>query len=124
MNVFELILNDDSSKKLIYKLIDDMIPVIENLHNNNIVHRDIKPENIMYDKKNFILIDLGLACINQCNFLAGTKDYILPNILYNPNSDIEEYKKSDIYAFGITCYQLANRKLHFYNSINNPYIPS
>ena len=31
------------------------------LNNNKIVHLDIKPSNIMYDKKNFKIIDFGLS---------------------------------------------------------------
>lgn len=108
-NINDFIENYDIYVDDIKNFMEDMLPVVEVLHQNNIVHRDIKPGNIIYQNlQNFVLIDLGLSCIDDCEHLSGTPGYVIPELYYTKNPSLELYKQSDIYALGITLYQLAN----------------
>ena len=48
-------------------LFDQLIPIIENVHNRSIIHRDLKPENILMgreeESKLVYLIDFGISKI-------------------------------------------------------------
>jgi serine/threonine protein kinase len=73
-----------------------------------IVHRDIKPENILVNKKGEIKVaDFGLAQLGESSdrttgVTMGTPLYMSPEQVQGRELD----PRSDIYSFGITCYQL------------------
>ena len=104
---------------------------LQYIHQKGIIHRDIKPENFVFDEKGYLhLTDFGLAIYenenknieeniiiedNDGNFhedyiqndLVGTLGYIAPEIILNTN---KESFVSDIFSFGIICYELIFRK--------------
>jgi len=55
------------SLKTILLLLDQLIPLLESIHNRSIIHRDLKPENILMgrnEKQNKVyLIDYGISKI-------------------------------------------------------------
>ncbi|EGR32064.1 protein kinase domain protein [Ichthyophthirius multifiliis] len=57
------------SLKTILLLIDQLITVIEQIHNRSILHRDLKPENILMGRdenlNNVYIIDFGISKIYQ-----------------------------------------------------------
>lgn len=78
-----------------------------------IVHRDIKPENILVNKKGEIKVaDFGLAQLGKspddqsdgqaAGVTMGTPLYMSPEQVRGRELD----PRSDIYSFGVTCYQL------------------
>jgi serine/threonine-protein kinase len=77
-----------------------------------IVHRDIKPENIMLTKAGEVKVaDFGLARITgegdslnltQTGMTMGTPLYMSPEQVEGKPLD----PRSDIYSFGVTCYQM------------------
>jgi len=73
-----------------------------------IVHRDIKPENLLVNKKGEIKVaDFGLAQLGESadrlrGVTMGTPLYMSPEQVNGSELD----PRSDIYSFGITCYQL------------------
>lgn len=77
-----------------------------------IVHRDIKPENILVTKKGEVKVaDFGLAqlhdnpeagSITREGMTLGTPLYMSPEQVNGRELD----PRSDIYSFGVTCYQL------------------
>ena len=73
-----------------------------------IVHRDIKPENILVNKKGEIKVaDFGLAQLGESSdrsatVTMGTPLYMSPEQVQGRELD----PRSDIYSFGVTCYQL------------------
>ncbi len=77
-----------------------------------IVHRDIKPDNILVDKKGVVKVaDFGLAQLQENpdtggltkeGSTLGTPLYMSPEQVRGETLDI----RSDIYSFGVTCYQL------------------
>jgi len=77
-----------------------------------IVHRDIKPDNILVNRKGVVKVaDFGLAQLQENPDVGGlTKEgstlgtplYMSPEQVRGETLDI----RSDIYSFGVTCYQL------------------
>ncbi len=86
-----------------------------------IIYRDLKPDNIMLrpDGK-LVLIDFGIAVIGESNELSclGTKGYAAPE-QYISGATIDV--RTDIYALGMTLYQLATGE-QFIKSQNDPEI--
>lgn len=84
---------------------------LERIHSFGIVHRDIKPSNIMLEGgKNVKLMDLGIARINGGNKFStvgfiGTPQYASPEQIECGSDDAID-RRSDIYALGITLYEL------------------
>ena len=90
------------------------------LHDRGTVHRDIKPGNILIDQENTVKIcDLGLAIQAGAAIgdesTAGTVHYIAPEqALGERDLDV----RTDIYALGVTLYQLSIGKLPFEGETN------
>jgi serine/threonine protein kinase len=79
---------------------------------SNIVHRDIKPENILLTRKGEVKVaDFGLSrdlagdddlSLTQTGVAMGTPLYMSPEQARGDPLD----SRSDIYSFGVTCYQM------------------
>ena len=94
---------------------------LKEAHKSSIVHRDIKPDNIMCTKDGeYKLADLGLAKIHDqelstasltgIHSAMGTPYFMPPEqALDAKQADI----RSDIYALGVSLYQLSTGKLPF-----------
>ena len=77
-----------------------------------VVHRDIKPENIMITTSGEVKVaDFGLARLSregaangltQIGITLGTPLYMSPEQVEGKSLD----HRSDIYSFGVTCYQM------------------
>ena len=99
------------------------LPIIEQAaealavaHEAGIVHRDIKPANIMLDGAGRVKVaDFGIAQMatetrmTQSGMLVGTPEYISPEQCRNEKLD----GRSDIYALGVTLYQLLSGRTPF-----------
>ena len=86
-------------------------------HTLNIVHRDIKPANILITKAGMAKVtDFGLAKIitgaslSISGQILGTPYYISPEQVEGKKVD----GRADIYALGITFYQMLTNKLPFH----------
>jgi formylglycine-generating enzyme required for sulfatase activity len=98
----------------IRQLLLDLLPVLEFVHNKNVIHRDIKPENIIRrnaDKKP-VLIDFGGAKQVTHTSIArqATAIYTLG---YAPTEQMAGFAchASDLYALGVTCVRLLTQDL-------------
>jgi len=84
-------------------------------HARGILHRDIKPGNLfLCDDGTIKLIDFGLAKrvaetqLTKTGRLVGTPTYLAPELAERP-----AHPGSDIYALGITAYQLLTGKIPY-----------
>ncbi len=119
------------SEAQIYELLENMLPVLQFIHDHQTIHRDIKPENIIRqflpspelvqkEKKanyqspitnssqiNFVLVDFGAAkaftseTANRTGTLIGSAEYIAPE-----QSRGKAIPQSDLYSLGVTCIYL------------------
>ncbi len=98
---------------------------LEAIQKQNLVHRDIKPSNIMvsFDGDKIVnakIIDLGLAkgavaeddSISSPGTFIGTTQYASPEQFAGIGADI----RSDLYALGITLWEMLSGKLPFQGS--------
>jgi serine/threonine protein phosphatase PrpC len=85
------------------------------LHRLGVVHRDIKPANFhLGDDGQLRLLDLGVALsgrepVEQRSLHAGTPSYMNPELWDDEPADAQ----SDLFALGVTLYQLLTGHLPF-----------
>lgn len=92
-----------------WQLLQDILPVLQYIHEREVVHRDIKPENIMRRREDgkLILIDFGVArLITQTALLGqatiiGTLEYMAPE-----QARGKVLPASDLYSLGVTCIHM------------------
>jgi serine/threonine protein kinase len=106
----ELVSQGPFSETAIRILLDDLLPVLQFIHDRGVIHRDITPNNVIRRKVDgkFVLIDFGIAkqfseALQQdTGTRIGTEGY----------SPIEQFRSgqaypaSDIYSLGATCLHL------------------
>ncbi len=91
------------------------------LHDRGIVHKDIKPTNILVDPQTGQAWLMGFGIASRLvrerqakgppSVIAGTLSYIAPEQTGRMNRSIDS--RSDLYAFGITLYQMLTGELPF-----------
>ncbi|MDC0831873.1 serine/threonine protein kinase [Geitlerinema sp. CS-897] len=91
----------------IRQLLDDVLPVLSDLHDKKLVHRDIKPHNLIRRQSDnrWILVDFGSlhchAVPSSPNPLTGSAEYAAPEQLQG-----HPLPQSDLYSLGVTCLYL------------------
>lgn len=101
-------------------------------HQHGVLHRDIKPSNLLLDKEQQLWVtDFGLAKLTDVGQLTqdgdimGTLRYMAPEQLEGTSD-----ARSDVYALGLTLYELAAKRPAFDDStslasrIRNQHVPS
>lgn len=99
--------------QIMLQLCDALIEV----HSKNIIHRDVKPQNIYYGSDGTIkLSDFGISVllnsplnVNENKKVMGTVQYLAPELVYGKKCSFQ----SDIYAAGITFYELLTGQVPF-----------
>ncbi|MEM8732667.1 MAG: serine/threonine-protein kinase [Planctomycetota bacterium] len=88
---------------------------IQYAHDKEILHRDIKPSNLLVDASgNVSVADFGLAKsmdeagLSRTGDVVGTLRYMAPEQLVG-----DADKRSDVYALGVTLYELATLRPAF-----------
>lgn len=106
-------LNGSDRVEKICHAVFQVLDALEYVHSRGVIHRDIKPSNIMVeDDSNIRLMDLGIARMNDGNKFSqygfiGTPQYSAPEqILRDKNRTVQINAATDLYALGITLYEL------------------
>jgi WD40 repeat protein/tRNA A-37 threonylcarbamoyl transferase component Bud32 len=106
----ELELEREFTEAKIWALWRDILPVLDFVHERQVIHRDIKPENIIRREPDhrLILIDFGVAKVldtaawNSSGTTIGSPGYMPMELLV----DGKVYPASDLYGLGITSFHL------------------
>ena len=93
----------------IWQLLQDLLPVLEFIHDHRVIHRDIKPENIIRRESDNkpVLIDFGIAkvltdtALLRPATLIGSQDYLAPEQMRG-----KVFPASDLYSLGVTCIRM------------------
>lgn len=94
------------SERQIKQLLTELLPVLEFVHNNNVIHRDIKPDNIIRNQKgSLVLIDVEVSQQLSSSVLTrvGT---VIPGYAAPEQMQGHVFPASDIYSLGVTCIRL------------------
>ncbi|NES17691.1 MAG: protein kinase [Symploca sp. SIO3E6] len=97
------------SETKIWQLLSGLLPVLQFLHEHQVIHRDIKPENIIRRRgdEQFVLVDFGAArlvtgtALFQTGTAIGTAQYTAPEQLHG-----KAISASDLYSLGVSCLHL------------------
>jgi len=96
------------SEVKIRHLLEQLLPVLEFIHDRQVIHRDIKPENIIRRPRGsgeLILVDFGAAKVappgQKTGTVIGSAAYTAPEQLLG-----KAVAASDIYSLGVTCIHL------------------
>lgn len=100
----------------VLELIAQAADALHYAHKQNVIHRDIKPANLMYDPATDTLkiADFGIARLTDTNLtrsgiIMGTPTYMAPEQFLGEEID----GRADIYALGVTMYQLLTGSVPF-----------
>ena len=123
----ELEANGAFSERQIRSLLQDLLPVLEFIHNGKVIHRDIKPENIIRRQSDhkLVLVDFGAAKHATATALAktgttiGSAGYSAPEQTRGQASYV-----SDLYSLGVACISLLTDQHPFdlWNSLEGDWI--
>jgi serine/threonine protein kinase len=109
----------------IRNLLNDLLPILDFIHDQGVVHRDIKPANIIRRRSDdkLILIDFGVAKQATTKALA-VRGTMIGTLGYAPAEQLqfgEAYPASDLYALGATCIHLLTgiHPFNLYNSLED-----
>lgn len=100
------------SETQIRQLLNDLLPILQFVHEGQVIHRDIKPENIIRRNSNqrLVLVDFGAAKFAsdiasvKTGTVIGSAGYAAPEQAVG-----KAVFASDIYSLGVTCiYLLTN----------------
>ncbi len=105
----ELQQNGCFSEVQTWALLNDLLPVLQFVHDGQVIHRDIKPQNIIrrHTDGKLFLVDFGASKLLSTSALAktgtmiGTPGYIAPEQIEG-----KAVFASDLYSLGITCIYL------------------
>lgn len=98
-------------------ILNEIAPALDYAHQKGIIHRDLKPHNILFDEAgNLFLTDFGIVklqgadqSLTRDGAVVGTPAYIAPEQWQGEAID----RRADIYALGVTTYQMLTGRLPF-----------
>src|SRR5262249_17655789 len=94
------------------------------LHKRNVIHKDVKPANVLVDPRTGQVRLMGFGIASRLprerqarapfEFIAGTLPYMAPEQTGRMNRSIDS--RSDLYALGVTLYEMLTGSLPFTSS--------
>ena len=115
------------SEAKVLALLNNILPVLEFIHKNNVIHRDIKPSNIVRSQakaedNKFYLIDFGaVKQVIEGKIYATETSIVFGTPAYAPLEQSRGEKvdySSDLYALAASCVQLLTGELPDNSRVN------
>jgi serine/threonine-protein kinase len=104
------------SEQEVIQWLKDLLPVLQYLHERNILHRDISPDNIMLPNNSNkpVLIDFGvvrqvMTQVHHSDLTNSQQGSIVGKVGYSPTEQIRMgqcYPNSDLYALAVSALVL------------------
>src|SRR5919202_3119563 len=114
-------------EKQIRSLLGDLLPVLQFIHEGQVIHRDIKPENIIRRRTDgsLVLVDFGAAkyatgtALGKTGTTIGSAGYAAPEQTFG-----QAVFASDIYSLGVTCIHLLTdiEPFELYNAMESAFV--
>ncbi|MUG98361.1 protein kinase [Scytonema sp. UIC 10036] len=100
----------------IRQLLRQLLPVLQFIHDHQVIHRDIKPTNVIRRRNNgqLVLVDFGAAkyarnkILEKTGTLIGSLEYAAPEQVKG-----KAVFASDLYSLGVTCLHLLTQMSPF-----------
>jgi serine/threonine protein kinase len=105
----ELAMNGAFNEAQVRSLLNDLLPVLQFVHQHQVIHRDIKPENIIRRSRDsqLVLVDFGASKVATGTALARTGTAIGSAGYAAPEQSLgRAVFASDLYGLGVTCIHL------------------
>lgn len=111
--------NGLKSEAAVKQFLQELLLILQYIHQNRVIHRDIKPQNILRceDDRRLVLIDFGavkekLADASENSLNKPISTNFVGTIGFAPPEQISlrPVYASDIYAVGVTCLYLLTGK--------------
>ncbi|KAF7983083.1 hypothetical protein HWV62_24003 [Athelia sp. TMB] len=109
----------------------DIAQGLEYMHQEGMIHSDLKSMNILVSiNERAFLADFGIAksvdtdTNKQTTGINGTKLWKAPELFKMDGSTAHATMESDIYAFGLICYEMFSGLIPFLEQASNPLPPS
>ena len=114
-------------EKQIRSLLNDLLPVLQFIHEGQVIHRDIKPDNIICRRSDgkLVLVDFGAAkyatgtALGKTGTTIGSAGYAAPEQTFG-----QAVFASDIYGLGVTCIHLLTdiEPFELYNAMESAFV--
>jgi serine/threonine protein kinase len=114
-------------EKQIRSLLGDLLPVLQFIHEGQVIHRDVKPENIIRRRSDgrLVLVDFGAAkyatgtALGKTGTTIGSAGYAAPEQTFG-----QAVFASDIYSLGVTCIHLLTNiePFELYNAMESAFV--
>ncbi len=125
-------------EKQIHSLLGDLLPLLQFIHQGQVIHRDIKPENIIRRRTppqshpyqggargGLVLVDFGAAkyatgtALGKTGTTIGSAGYAAPEQTFG-----QAVFASDIYGLGVTCIHLLTdiEPFELYNAMESAFV--
>ncbi len=122
----ELATKGTFSEAEVREVLQEILKILQFVHDQEVIHRDIKPSNIMRDRQNKLyLLDFG--AVKQVTQNAGQASTGIYSLGFAPPEQMRGYSvfpSTDLYALAVTCLVLLTGKdpQDLYNSYTNQWI--
>ncbi len=101
------------------RVVRQVADALDHAHARGVLHRDLKPSNVMVTPEGRVmLVDFGLSSseeggesLTRTGDRVGSLPYMPPELLRDGPRALD--RKSDVYALGVTLYELLTLKLPF-----------
>ena len=97
-----------------YRIAEQLVQGLRDLHESNIIHKDVNPSNIIYDAESgrAVFLDFGISSVfshekttgARFDNIEGTLRYIAPEQTGRVNAELDY--RADFYSLGSTFYEM------------------